>query len=305
MDFFNLASFKEPRVSMSSIRDWAGTIANSYISSGADPSESLTKLAQSNDLTPSQIQTLAGEVNKAIHQVKIASTQEKYHAADFPLADAAKIIKGLQLNGGEEKFAYSYKAPIIDAQPDINFFGVEPEAPMSKTASVKYDLKKGNEKLALLKSKTQDAEFMNKQATLKAANDFIKVARDLVMDGDREQGKLKILGSIEDFCKQAGMHDVAKPMLAKLASNLTKEGFLLPVTGKKVTDYYMSKQADLKAPDELINYNMKARIVNGNHPLFITLKTVKDCQSNLQELRDQTDIIDNKLQITRQYIRAL
>lgn len=308
MDFFNPSTFHESKFTMEHYREWANIAANSYLSDHVDPSTSLSKVAQSEDLTPHQIHTLAGEINKLIHQQKYASVSDKYHAADFPLADAGKVIGGLQFNGGEEKVAAILPEPkfAVEEGPDpFQMFGVEPEQ-VSKTATLRHEIRNAHQKTALASQKAGDRATLSKYAADAAERNFIKTARQQVLQSaSNTTERVKALGNIGHFCKCAGMADTANPALAKLAGVLMHEGLLEPADGKGAMYYFMGKTADEKAPQDLISPTLQARVVNGKHPLYITLKTFKDRSSALELDRDRNQLIDDRLRISGQYVRAL
>jgi hypothetical protein len=302
--FFDARSFSEPKLSMDHFREWAGSIAGSYLNSDVAPTTSLCKIAQSEELTPHQIEVLAAEVNKLIHSHKYASAEDKYLAADFPLADAKVAIATLQV-GGEAKLAYVSPEPErIDNGPDAySMWGIQEPAPMDKTASLRGELKVANERTELLSQKLGDRALLSKFALDAAENRFIKTARQLVLQGDNFEERLKVLGMVDHQVKLAGM-PFARKSLAKLAYVLHKEG-LLEASGARTAIDYFVKEADCKAPQELISPNLQARVVNGTHPLYISLKTFKDSHDRHLQEHSRGCLVDDRLQILRQRIRAL
>lgn len=310
MDFFNLSSFHESKMNMGHIRELAGVVTSSYLNDNVPPATSIVKIAQAEELTPDNIATLAAESNKMIHTAKYASAgpNDKYHAADFPLANAKEILAQLQLNGGVEKIAVEMPAPILssaEAFDPFKAFGVEAE-PLDKTASLKHNLKGVHEKLALLKSQNDDALYMAKQASDAAERHLIKQAHQMIIqEGHNSTERLQVLGKIASFYKAANMTDHANPVLAKVAGVLVAEGMVEPSKGKAAMEYFMSKTADCVAPPELISENLKATVVNGKHPLYITLKTFIDRKNALNLYEDRLPQIQDKLHIVQEKIRAL
>lgn len=308
MDFFNPSSFKEARVSMSTIRDWAGIVANSYLNSNVTPFDSIVKLAQDQELTPDNIKTLSGEVNKLIHQHKYASVENKYHAADFPMADAQKIINHLSIDTGSVKVAAITVEPKF-TRPEFDFFkalGVE-DKPLDKTASLKRELSQTMEDLSIAKKDAEGKEFLQKFAAQASERRFIKIAREMVLQNANSQSeRLKHLGEMNHFFKCAKAEKIAKPLLAKVASSLTMEGYISKDNGDKAVDYFLDKIADEIAPQELISEHLPARVINGKHPLFIALKTYHHdnnfASAPLQQFKQK---IDEKNTIISQRMRAL
>lgn len=308
--FLDPTSFKgTSSYSMDHFREWSNQVASQFFTAGDDPTEGIVKIAKEMGFVPHQIETLSAEVNKFIHQRKYASAEDKYHAADFPLADAKKAIAALQADGGEVKIAVSLPEPKFSRSEDdptefYKMFGVTPEQ-IDKTASVKHEIKNTFQKTALLKQKTQDKEILDKYAAEAAESNFIKTARKMLIGEPSSADRFRILGEIDHFCKSAGMADVAKKPLAKLAYAMMREGMIEPSRAKPAMEYFLAKEADEKAPQEWISPTLKAKIVNGKHPLYITLKTLKDTGSAYDLSKDRYQLVDDKLQILGQKVRAL
>jgi len=302
--FFDAGSFKEKSLSMSHFREWAGEIANSYFNSGVMPTETLTKIAQQEELVPHHIEILAAEANKEIHKHKYAAAEDKYFAADFPLADARKVIGVLQADRGTEKVAAEMPEPVFKSKElDLHAaFKVAPEV-MDKTASVRTHLKHASVKGELLEQKLADKVVLSKFASQAAEGRFIKMARQYVLNKDDAAGRMKALGDLDVFVKSAGVPE-ARPALAKLAYILGKEGLLTPDQLKTAVRYFV-KEADVTAPQELISEWLPAQIVNGEHPLYITLKTFRDCRNALEDCDHDHKLIHDKFKIVKQKVRAL
>jgi len=303
--FFEPSSFSERNLSMDYFREWAGEIANSYLSGGVNPTQTLCKIASQEELTPHQIEVLAAETNKEIHRIKYASAKDKYFAADFPLANAKEAISSLQADGGSVKVASAMPAPAVkDAGPTVfDMFKVKPE-PIDKTASVRHQLKVASIRGELLEQKASDKLTLSKYASEAAENAFIKQARQVVLGGTNSSERLKLLGAVSHFAKSAGLSRAGKKPLAKLAYVLGREGLLEPLHAELATGHFL-KAADLKAPEEMISPWLNSRVVNGNHPLYITLKTLSDRQNEVEELSGQGKLIEDRLKIVRQKVRAL
>lgn len=301
---FDISGDASSGKTMAHFREWAGEIANSYFSANAIPTDTLTKIARTEELTPHQVELLAAETNKLIHSHKYANASDKYHAADFPLADARQAIQSLQIDGGVTKVSASFSDPVYEKQ-EIDLykaFGVAPEV-LDKTAALKPRMKLACEKATLLKQKIDDKIFEVKTAAETARNSFIKTARQHMLEEGNSLDRMKILSHLNHFVKAAGI-PVGKKMLAKLAYVLMKEGKLEPAAANRVIAYF-TKEGDEKAPAELISGHLQGQIVNGQHPLYITLKTVGDHEADLLRYQQQGLLVDDKLRILKQKIREL
>lgn len=303
--FFEPSSFGARKLSMDHFREWAGGIAGQYLKEGMLPTEALCKTAQAEDLTPDNINVLAAEINKEIHRQKFASMSDKYFAADFPLADAAEAIRRLQADGGVTKVASEMPEPIIrrpEADP-FEAFGVKPEA-QDKTASVRHELRHATQKLEAMERMLQDKVAVLQMQRESTGKNFIKQARDFVLSTAMNQPqRIEALGKLETFVKSAGMQ-FASPLLSEVASTLGKDGYLTKEQVKTASARF-EKAADLKADEALISPNLKAQVVNGNHPLFITLKTFRDQSSALQTHCNHLKLTQDELRIVKQKVRAL
>lgn len=304
--FLEAGSFKERTLDMSYFTEWSGEIANSYFNAGVAPTVTLTKIAQSEDLTPPQVELLAAEANKEIHKHKYASAEDKYFAADFPLADARKVISSLQADGNDVKVAVElpdpqFKSPSADLDL-FKAFGVEPET-QDKTASVKQQLQFAAIGGDLLEQKHQDRVILTKMAADSAEERFIKMARQMVVQNDNSADRFKTLGKIAQFVASSGMPEGMMP-LAKLAYVLGREGLIAPDMATKASEFF-KKQADVTAPEELISKWLPAQIINGEHPLYITLKTFSDHKNLLEDYNTDYKIVQDQLRTVKQKVRAL
>lgn len=290
--------------SMSHVREWAGEIANSFFASNALPTDTLTKIAKTEELTPHQVEVLAAEANKLIHAHKYAGEGDKYHAADFPMADAREAVKCLQVDGGTVKVAARFSEPVANL-PELDLykaFGVQPEE-LDKTANIKHHLKNAEEKATLLKQKIDDKLFEVKTAAEVAQHTFIKMARQSMLEEGTSLDRLSILGKLDQFVKIAGFAH-GKKLLAKVAYVLMKEGKLEPSAANKAIAYF-TKEGDQKAPQELISENLPCQVINGQHPLYISLKTVGDLEAEMLRYQQEGLLVMDKLRILKQRVRAL
>jgi len=306
--FNDTSSFNEQTVSMSHFREWANSAASSYLGGGDEPTVFLCKVAQQESLVPHQIHTLAAEINKTLHQQKYASAENKYHAADFPLADAIKAVNSLQADGGEVKLAMEFIDPKFDdPMPDPHaMFGVKPEGEMDKTASVRHELKVTMEKTANLKERLGDAMRMGEMEADALELQFIKTARQHVLSNSMcADDRMQRLGELDHFFKESGLSKRAGKPLAKLAYVLGREGLLEKNAASKAFDYWIDKKADQEAPEEWISPLLKAKVVNGQNPLYITLKTFDDKCNSRSLYKDRYQLVDDRLKIMSQKVRAL
>lgn len=305
--FFGSSSFETPTISMSDIKLMASDISQQYLSGGVAPTETLVKIAADRGLTPHQVEVLAGEANRVIHTAKYASAEEKYHAADFPLADARAAVRALQ--GSSEKVACEEKVafvePKVTTADAFQLFGVTEEA-MDKTASEKIELRKTAQQVNLLAQKQSDVLYMAKVAHANAEMAFIKVARDMALEGFDSKDRMNKFATVVHAvtCATNQLEKVAKP-LAKVAYALAAEGFVTKEDAEKTMKSLLEKKADVTAPQGLVSEFLPAKVVNGTHPLIVTLKTFLDAEERELAEASRMNMIDDKARIYSQKIRGL
>ena len=304
--FFDVFSPKSPTLSIHDVKKMASDISKAYTSDGVPPTETLTKIAQQRSLTPHQIEVLAGEANKMIHIEKYASAEDKYFAADFPLADSKVVIQELQ-NDASEKTAASSEflgSPVVDEEFDtFKAFGVE-DTTAEKTANEIVSPKRIMEKLA--QARDEEHRKLAEATSHKnyAENAYLKTANAHIAAGCTSSERMEKMGMAYHAARCADLEDTARPLLRKLAYVYRGQG-LLTEDHYKVAEEYFSKEADETAPEGLISDWINAKVVNGDHPLIITLDTYKKGIDRERELAEYCNLVDDKIRIYGQKIRAL
>lgn len=306
--FFDSGSFGQPSITMHTIKGWATAVCDQHLGAGADPTDCLVKVASSQGLTPPQVEVLACEINKTIHTAKYASAEEKYHAADFPLANAKEALAKLQAPSGTEKVAVEMPDPIRTAEDNFfsDAFGIEPGA-IVKTASEQAPdatERKHFEKLSKLQRMQNDSYEMAKYAEAGSEAAYFSEVRGHVLQGMNSSDRLLKLGEAVHAARCAGKLDAAKKPLSKVAVSLGMEG-LIDRDKSEGTANYLLKQADEKAPDYLISDWVEAKVVNGNHPLIVKLQTYCDDIERTHLELSRRNICDDQVRIFKQKMRAL
>jgi hypothetical protein len=305
---FSLSNASEGRrLDMSYVREWAQEIASSYLNEQIEPTTALQKIASEQELNPHQICLVAGEANKEIHRIKFASVSDKYFAADFPLADAKHVITSLQADTGEVKVAGFIPAPIYDKEEIDMFsaFGVkEEDETFSKTASLKSDMKATLLKAELFLEKSAERIEMRRAAVDSQERSFIKQARQYVLgSADDQAGRLKAIGDLSKVASEINFGGAQKA-LAKLAFVLGREG-LLTVSQATDTAKHFMKQAQCEVPDGLFDRNLPLTVVNGVHPIYVTLKTYNSHAAALDGDMASHRLVEDRVRILRQKMRVM
>lgn len=258
---------------------------------------SLKKIAQSEGLNTHQIEYVAAEANKQVWATKFKL--DKQAAYDFPIASPKEIINELQVKEPQK---------ISLASLDYSL----PPSAMSKTASsdgmsyygefktditnnderkqLKKDLQSRYEKMASAKDDIALKIYQAKTAAENAEKSFIKEARQLIIQAPFSE-RPSAMETVAEFIRSTGHSKVGQDLMGKLINTVVKAGLV--------------KEADLKAPQEYISEKLPARIINGNHSLYITLDTIIKRNNDNDLYSRAYEIVDSKLPPLKEKIREL
>lgn len=278
------------------LNSMAKTAADAYLKKGTALNESLKKTASQEGLATHHVEYIAAEANKMVwaHNYKL----DKKAAYDFPLADPKSIVDASQVKEVEK---------VATAGLD---YALPPSSGMSKTASdgqvygtfhnaendsvsrrqLKQDLQNRYEKIAAAKD-DMEVRILTKQATIdRLKTKFIKEARVLIMETPFTD-RADAMDKIAEFVRGAGEIELGRELMRKLASKISRDGLI--------------KEADMKAPEEYISETLPARIINGNHSLYITIDTIVKNQCQVLGMQKDFIIADHTLPQLKEKIRGL
>jgi uncharacterized membrane protein len=271
--------------------------AESFLTKKIALNASLTKIAKEESLEPHQVEYVASQANHAVWE-RLYGGLNKKASYDFPVADPNVVISDLQIKPKAiiKEASLDYLAAptgstgFIEKHASINLDSID------KTAAQKRQLKKEMQaRMEKMSSAKEELERKMYVITLKSGEletVFVKEARTMVMQApfaDRGEAMTKIA----EFVRSASESDLdlAKGLMKKLSAVLAGQGLI--------------KQADLKAPEEYISENMPAKIVNGRHALYITIKTLRDLRKEYDPLHRGHEIVDSSLPELKEKIREL
>lgn len=274
------------------LNNLAKIAAEGFLSKKTPLTKSLTKIAKEEALEPHQIEYVASQANHAVWERLYG--MDKKASYDFPVADPNVVIQDLQIKpkGIIKEASLDYlSAPngFIEKTASMELDSVE------KTAAQKRELKKKlqgrMEKMCAAKEDLEGQMYMLSLKYAEVEKQFIKEARAMIMDQPFES-RGDAMVKVADFVRSAAEDEkLAKDLMNKLAAVVAGQGLV--------------KKADLKAPDEYIDMKMPAKIVNGRHALYITIKTLKDVRQEYDPLYRGAEIVDSSLPELREKIRAL
>lgn len=272
----------------------AKTAADGFIRKKTSMNESLKKTASTEGLETHQIEYVAGEANKMVwaHHYQ----QDKKAAYDFPLADPKVIIDELQIKPTEKiaEASVDYMLPPgrEKVAADRSFTGVfETDATSNDDRrELKHTLQVRYEKLAQAKEEAEADMIILRHGIESLEANFLKEARQLLIQTNFTE-RPAAMEKIAEFVRSTGHLSKGRELMKKLSSKIVKDGLV--------------KQADMKAPEEYISETLPARVINGNHSLYITLETIVKKENEYDGLRKNFIIVDDTLPVLKEKIRGL
>ncbi len=267
-------------------KEFAKQAASAFL--GTSPTslnDTITKIASVEQLNPDQVQIVCHEANKLVNTELFKTAENKY--TDFELADAAIIIGSLE--GSEKTASVQHFDNDYDLAPDEQKSFAD--FSLTKTASGGHagladDSKRVSrgklEKLAFKKQRLEDDIILYNSEVQGLENRFVKIARtQLIPYGLKE--RRGAFPYITQFCKQAGLSaGRTQELMGLLNTVMERQGLV-------------EKTADMKADANLISDKLNARVVNGTHPLYIVVKTIKDKDDEKKLYQERGNIIKEQM----------
>ena len=274
----------------------AKTAADSFIGKKVPMNDTIKKVASAEGLQPHHVEYIAGEANKMVwaREYKMNKTA----AYDFPIADPNVIVGGLQRKSIQKvaEVDLDYMIPPSElkktASPDGEAYGVfESDATKGvDKRQLKQTLMSRYEKLAQARSDGELDLMSLESKNMFLEKQFVKEARVLIMETPFTE-RADAMDKIAEFVRSAGNIEVGKRLMQKLSSAIVSAGLV--------------KEADLKAPEEYISETLPARIINGNHSLYITIDTIVKHEDRISSLKRDFIICDDTLPVLKEKIRGL
>lgn len=274
----------------------AKTAADQYLKSKTPMNSTLKKIASSEGLEPHQVEYVAAEANKLVWADHYANDRKA--AYDFPLADPHQVVGDLQIKPVEKvaEVNLDYALPPATAlKKEASDAVVTGEFATNLTdgrdrRELRQNLTARYEKLAQAKEVAQGEALLlqAKIETLEKA--FVKEARTFVISTPFTE-RLETMEKIAEFVRSTGHLEVGRRLMEKLSAEVARTGLV--------------KEADLKAPEEYISENLPARIINGNHSLYITIDTIVKREHELANYQRNFTIVDDTLPVLKEKIRGL
>ena len=239
---------------------------------------------------------MASQANHAVWERLYGMNKKASY--DFPVADPNVVVNSLQIKpkGIIKEASLDYLGGPSNTNGFMEKFATINLDSVEKTAAKKRELKKTlqhrMDKMASAKEDLEGKMYILDLKYSESEKRFIKEARTLIMEQPFEDRGAAMV-KIAEFVRSAADDNekLAKDLMKKLAAVIKGQGLI--------------KVADLKAPEEYISMAMPAKIVNGRHALYITIKTLKDNRQEYDPLYRGAEIVDSSLPELKETIRAL
>ncbi len=262
--------------------------------------ESLQKIAQAEELTTDQVMYVTAEANKDVWAQLFKLNKEASY--NFKPVDPKSLIKELQVKEASAVSAQSLdylsapghkKEAAADGASIEGYFSRGDDVDnASKRAELKHALNYKIEKMAFAKDQLETDLIILRSQAAKLEADVIKEAHQMVIREDYGM-RGQALETVAEFMRGACENNVelGQRLMSKLSFVLKRQGLV--------------KEADLKAPAEYISETLPARIVNGNHSLYITIDLLAKKEREISDVNRQWLIVDNSLPELKEKIREL
>lgn len=261
----------------------------------------IIKIAQQESVTPVQIGFLTAEANQTVW--KNLYDLDKKASYSFKPVDPKEVLDQLQSEGPSmskqasvhSDYLGAPQGPALDQSWNMS---IKTYGTMTKTASerkeLKHVLQNRLEKMALAQEQLISREITAESMVEVSESEIVKQAKQMIMElpfEDRPAGLGKIAEVVRATMLPKKKDKEAARLIVKISSLLKKHGLI--------------KAADLKAPEQYINSKMPARIVNGRHPLYITIDTLVNRWNELDQIRQGREIVDSSLPVLKEKVRGL
>ncbi len=283
------------------LQNLAKIASASYLGKAKTPlKDSLKKIASTEELTPDQIMYVTSEANKDVWASLFKL--DKKASYNFEPVDPKSLISDLQVKeaaaipvGNIDYMAAptSIKEAAADGLSYEGVFSRGDDVDHKiQRSELRHELSKRIEKMAFAKEQLEMDLIVLRSEAAQLETNIVKEAHQMVIREDysmRPECMDKIASFIHSACQ--GNFSLGQRLMSKLAFVLKKQGLV--------------KEADMKAPQEYISEKMPARIVNGNHSLYITIDTLMKKEREISDVNRQWMIVDNSLPTLKEKVREL
>jgi len=277
--------------------EWGYIASKDFLEHGVSMNTSIMKIADANDLQPTQIQRVCETANHNTYAQLFKTAKDKTFS--FDLADPEKIIAALESE--PEKVAHDYfSGPKNKTKVDVNrIFGI---SEVSNSPEVEEKVKVASqilEKIAAAKAELESRQVALRHKIEAESESFYKLAKQLVLTGTPLEELWTATRHISD-------EDQAAQIFVKCAERMLTEGVL----GAKL-QYLLKKHGEAVDP-ALISSKLKnmsepigVQVVNGSHPITVALNTLANYRAAFESNNRAGKTLDEKFTYVRNRIKDL
>jgi len=287
----------------------AKTAARRYLEEGTPLNDTITKIASDSDLNQQQVSRVCEMANISTHQSLWPSAGEKEKIA-FPLASPKAVIIRLggsgDMGSGPEghtgctpptSIASDYMSPPSLPSPGpsmSDLFGVDPDA--------------SHEGLHEVGPQRKIIVILQKKAAEKQAIEDELIVRTMQYESEKKAAYKAVkqevlvgasLSDIQHAAYAAGFGKIASEILSEFKDRLISE------THGRIRAN-LEKVAIAPAPDDYISNHLgNISVVNGAHPILISLDTLHRQDDTLKQLFTGLTRVNDEVKFYNQKIREM
>jgi hypothetical protein len=279
--------------SLERLETWAKTASKRFVDEGTPLNQTITKIAQENDLNPHFVERVCEMSNLYTHNSLLPSEPEKRASFSFPLANAKEVTAALGVPCQGPTMNSDYAGPPQGLPEDgpsmAEMFGVSDECHSG------FDVPERQKIVIMIQKKASERERKYNEL-LKCGMEVETAELGVHMAVKQAVLQGASMNDIYSAACRAGYADVSRETLMKSAK-LLKEQFV-------ISDGEFSKFAE-KAPEELIDRNVPVTIVNGRNPIIASIDVLKKYLDNTYTVRDGLMGLDEEVEVLGQKLKAL
>lgn len=299
--------------------EWAQDAVSGYLESGTSLNDSISKIANENSLTPAQVRQVCQQANVGAYEHVFDQSEDKIDAV-FDLADAkviaASISESEKVASDNRSHAdYFLEPPKPKLNIDMNAeFGVEQISNEHEVASQVNDLEQFVENVKLACGEIRSKQYDNQMAIVDTRRSLQHEVEQAILISDNPDR----LGVISKVAQAVGLgvkqenHEVAFSEITKIAETLVKKGVFGALAQfqaeKEGTEQIRSKIAEFSKRAEAVQSDLisntqltgskgslaKVKIVNGNHPILVSVNQLVDQVSEEDRLKKGLLLLEDK-----------
>ena len=287
---------------------WATQAMTSYLENNTNLNDSISKIASENGLTPTQIGRVCQEANVSTYQELFKSAKDK--TFNFPVADSKAIVGALgeaEANGSPVPLDYLLSPPQQKIAHDWKgLLGVESIGNESKISEKIAQLEATRENIKMARSEIELRLSDNRLRQENTRHDLAdKMKQHILQETDKVASYKQIVLAVKTA-------DLPEDEVIKAAEYLLSEGVF--GEGQKLKGLPGLEKAGEAVQADLISTTQftgspapidRVKIVNGNHPIIVTVNQLVDQVSEEDRLKQGLMMLDDKAGYSIQKIEDL